>query len=202
MDGRERSKMEEARQVVTKDMTVSEIIEKHPVAADIMQSYGLSCFGCSVNTMESLEMGAKSHGIPDERIDDMVREINEAVLPGKEEKNLQTPERETGELVVTEKAVEKMKSILKEQNKEGWGIRILVSSGGCAGYMYGMDFARKAQSGDKTLKFDGLKVFVDQASLRLLAGVKVDYVETLQESGFKFDNPNAKASCGCGKSFN
>ena len=189
--------MEQNAQLVTKDMTVADIIAKYPFAADIMQSYGLSCTGCSVNTMESVEMGARGHGIPDERVEEMVREINEAIASGKRPSIPETK----GSLIVTDKAAEKMMEILKQQKKDGWSIRVIVSAGGCAGYTYGMDFAQKANEDDQALEFNGLNVFVDANSAKLLGGVTIDFVETLQESGFKFENPNAKGSCGCGKSF-
>jgi iron-sulfur cluster assembly accessory protein len=64
-----------------------------------------------------------------------------------------------------------------------------------------MNFESETSGIDKTFEFDGLKVFVDQASLLYLNGAKIDYVETLEASGFKFDNPNAKTTCGCGSSF-
>lgn len=184
---------------VSKEMIVSEVIEKWPLAADIMESFGLTCTGCSVNTMESIEAGAHGHGIQDDQIDTMVKEINEAIASGKAPER--TEPKEVEQLKVTEKAIEKMKAILKEQGKEGWGIRVLVSAGGCAGFTYGMDFAEKAQEGDDTLSLNGLNLFVNKSSASLLSGVTVDFIDTLQESGFKFDNPNAKASCGCGKSF-
>ena len=188
----------QSSQAVTKDMTVADIIAKYPFAADIMQSYGLSCFGCAVNTLESVEMGAKGHGIPEERMEEMVEEMNSVISSGKtpvrEEKPIQP-------LAVTPKAAQKMKDILTQQKKEGWGIRIVVSAGGCAGYMYGMDFAQKGEENDQVIHANGVPVFIEANSTKLLSGVVIDFVETLQESGFKFENPNAKATCGCGQSF-
>lgn len=190
-------------QGVTKDMIVAEVIEKYPIAADIMQSYGLSCTGCSVSTVDSIEVGAKGHGIQDERIDEMVAEINTAIASGNSgQKTEQSQEGPIKPINVTDKAVEKMKAILTEQKKEGWGIRVQASAGGCAGYTYGMDFVEKPNDDDQVQDRNGLKVFVDSQSAKLLSGMTVDFVETLQESGFKFDNPNATSSCGCGKSFN
>lgn len=184
---------------VTKDMLIAEVIGTYPLAADIMESFGLKCTGCSVNTRESIEAGAGMHALSDDQVASLVEEINFAISSGKLTKAEEPAE--TKDIVVTDKAAEKMKSILKEQGKEGWGIRVLVAAGGCAGSTYSMDFSQKAVGDDKTLEFQGLKVFVDSFSQKKLSGVTVDYVENLNEQGFKFDNPNAKAGCGCGKSF-
>lgn len=184
------------QQLVSKDMVMADVIEQWPLAAEIMETYGLTCTGCSANTMDTVEAGARSHGIPDEQIEAMVQEINEAVSSGKAKAPAPIQP-----VKVTPKAAEKMQAILKEQHKDGWGIRVLVSAGGCAGYTYGMDFEQSGKEGDQVIEA-GLKVFVDPASAKMLSGTTIDYVETLTESGFKFNNPTAKAGCGCGKSFN
>ena len=102
---------------------------------------------------------------------------------------------------LTENAVGKVKEILDQQEPKPAGLRIAVVGGGCSGFSYSMAFENTPNMLDKTYKYDGLKVFVDQASLLYLDGVEVDYVETLEGSGFKFNNPNVKSTCGCGSSF-
>jgi iron-sulfur cluster assembly accessory protein len=102
---------------------------------------------------------------------------------------------------VTERAVGKVKEILDTQEPKPAGLRIAVVGGGCSGFSYSMAFENKPNMLDKTYSYDGLKVFVDQASLLYLDGAEVDYVETLEGSGFKFSNPNVKSTCGCGSSF-
>ena len=104
-------------------------------------------------------------------------------------------------LTLTPTAVEKVKSILAERGEEG-GLRIAVVGGGCSGFQYQMTLDRQANPDDKIIEQDGLKVFVDTRSLLYLNGARVDYVDGLTGSGFKFENPNAKGSCGCGESFN
>src|SRR5579885_1598903 len=99
------------------------------------------------------------------------------------------------------KAVAKVKEIMAQQNPQPTGLRVSVVGGGCSGFSYQMNFENQTNGVDKTFEFDGLKVFVDQASLMYLKGTKIDYVETLEGSGFKFDNPNVKTTCGCGSSF-
>jgi iron-sulfur cluster assembly protein len=102
---------------------------------------------------------------------------------------------------LTEKAVGKLKEILEMQEPKPAGLRIAVVGGGCSGFSYSMAFENQPGMLDKTYSYDGLKVFVDQASLLYLDGAEVDYVETLEGAGFKFNNPNVRSTCGCGSSF-
>ncbi|MGH9449523.1 MAG: HesB/IscA family protein [Terriglobia bacterium] len=104
-------------------------------------------------------------------------------------------------LEVTPTAVDKVKAIMSEQQPHPLGLRLSVVGGGCSGFSYQMNFETETNPIDKMFDFDGLKVFVDQASLMYLNGTRVDYVETLSGSGFKFENPNVKSTCGCGSSF-
>ena len=102
---------------------------------------------------------------------------------------------------LTETAVGKVNEILSAQEPKPAGLRISVVGGGCSGFSYSMAFENSPGMLDKTYNFGELKVFVDQASLLYLEGAEVDYVETLEGSGFKFNNPNVKSTCGCGSSF-
>jgi iron-sulfur cluster assembly protein len=102
---------------------------------------------------------------------------------------------------LTERAVGKVREILESQEPKPAGLRLAVVGGGCSGFSYSMAFENTPGMLDKSYNYEGLKVFVDQASLLYLEGVEVDYVETLEGSGFKFNNPNVKSTCGCGSSF-
>jgi len=102
---------------------------------------------------------------------------------------------------LTGTAVSKVKEILDTQEPRPGGLRIAVLGGGCSGFSYSMAFENTPNMLDKTYSFDGLKVFIDQASLLYLDGAEVDYVESMEGSGFKFNNPNVKSTCGCGSSF-
>ena len=104
-------------------------------------------------------------------------------------------------LELTPVAVTKVKEILDQQEPRPLGLRVSVVGGGCSGFSYQMNFENQTNGIDKTYEFEGLKVFVDQASLMYLKGTKIDYVETLEGSGFKFENPHVKTTCGCGSSF-
>lgn len=102
---------------------------------------------------------------------------------------------------LTETAVTKVREILDGQDPKPAGLRISVVGGGCSGFSYSMAFENAPNMLDKTYNFEGLKVFIDQASLLYLDGAQVDYVESMEGSGFKFNNPNVKNTCGCGSSF-
>jgi iron-sulfur cluster assembly accessory protein len=104
-------------------------------------------------------------------------------------------------ITLTPVAITKVQEILNMQEPRPAGLRISVVGGGCSGFNYSMAFENNPGMLDKSYAFEGLKVFVDQASLLYLDGAEVDYVETLEGSGFKFNNPNVKSTCGCGSSF-
>ena len=104
-------------------------------------------------------------------------------------------------MTITDFAIKKTKTLIKEQSKEGHGIRIAVLGGGCSGFTYDIDFEDKAREGDQVFEKIGLKIFVDPMSIHYLDGTIVDYVESFKYSGFRFDNPNASKTCGCGSSF-
>ncbi len=102
---------------------------------------------------------------------------------------------------LTETAVNKVKEILAAQQPMPAGLRIAVVGGGCSGFNYSMAFENDPGLLDKIYDFSGLKVYIDQASMLYLDGAQVDYVETLEGAGFKFNNPNVRNTCGCGSSF-
>ena len=105
-------------------------------------------------------------------------------------------------LSLSEKAVSKVSEIMGQQDPKPNALRISVVGGGCSGFQYSMAFENDQMPLDKVYKFDGgLKVFVDQASMLYLNEVNVDYVETMEGAGFKFENPEVKSTCGCGSSF-
>ncbi|MGA9530007.1 MAG: iron-sulfur cluster assembly accessory protein [Terriglobales bacterium] len=104
--------------------------------------------------------------------------------------------------LLTPNAVAKVREIMAQQNPVPAGLRLSVVGGGCSGFQYSMAFENGAGMMDKVFDFDGLKVYVDATSLMYLGGANVDYVETVEGAGFKFENPNVKSTCGCGSSFN
>lgn len=101
---------------------------------------------------------------------------------------------------VTAKAIQKIRNTFQKEGVEG-GLRLGVLGGGCSGLSYLFKFEPKPRPSDKVFEFDGVQVFVDPKSYIFLDGMTLDYKESLMQSGFAFDNPNAKKSCGCGTSF-
>src|SRR2546426_10383886 len=98
-------------------------------------------------------------------------------------------------------ASSKVKEIMNMQSPVPTALRVAVVGGGCSGFQYHMAFENQTSDADQIFEFDGLKVAVDQMSSMYLDGIEIDYIETLEGAGFKFNNPNVKSTCGCGSSF-
>lgn len=104
-------------------------------------------------------------------------------------------------LTFTERAQKAIGRFIKGSETPVEGLRISVTGGGCSGLQYGMALEESAKSDDTIVEVNNLKVFVDPSSAALLKDVTVDFLDSMEGSGFKFENPNASASCGCGNSF-
>lgn len=100
---------------------------------------------------------------------------------------------------LTDNALNAVRGVISTSGASG--LRITVESGGCAGFKYIMGLANETNSDDTVIERDGVKLFVDNDSQKYLAGTTIDFVLAQEGSGFTFDNPNAQASCSCGKSF-
>lgn len=103
---------------------------------------------------------------------------------------------------LTETAAAKIKELMAEEPAEEASVlRVAVQGGGCSGFQYALGFDRGVQEGDHELELHGVTVVVDPFSAPYLQGAQIDFLNGLQESGFKIDNPNVASSCGCGHSF-
>jgi len=103
---------------------------------------------------------------------------------------------------LTERAAAKIKELQAEESAgDAEVLRIAVQGGGCSGFEYALGFDRSAQEGDFELEAHGVRVVVDPFSAPYLQGASIDFLDGLQESGFKIDNPNVSSACGCGHSF-
>ncbi len=179
---------------VTRDMTIEDIFTQFPhksqkLAQEITNS-GLHCVGCGAATWETLEAGMLSHGFPDEEINQLVERLN-AILS--QEINVNT-------ISMTKRAVEKYSQILAEEGKQGWGLRFGDKAAGCSGFEYVLDYSEKANADDRIFTSHGLEMHVNEKIADRLMGSEIDYADGLNGAGFKISNPNAKGSCGCGKS--
>ncbi len=115
---------------------------------------------------------------------------------------VENTETKVAPISLTPSAVSKVKQIMAQQNPVPAGLRVGVVGGGCSGFSYSMQFDNAPGMMDKVFNMGDLKVFVDATSVMYLNGCVVDYVETIEGAGFKFENPNVKSTCGCGSSFN
>lgn len=104
-------------------------------------------------------------------------------------------------LTVTPLAAGKIREVLSARNIPNHALRVFVSGGGCSGLQYGMTFEGNPQEFDTVVETDGVKLVVDPTSMNYVSGATIDYVDSLMGGGFRIDNPNAVASCGCGSSF-
>lgn len=183
-------------EMITRQMTIDDIFSHFPhksqkLAAEITNS-GLSCVGCQASTWETLEAGMLGHGFSEEEIDALVDRLN-AILNEKLDLNT---------ITLTKSAADKYRAILKDDGREGWGLRFEDRAAGCSGFEYVLDYSEKATPDDQVFVSHGVEVHVNKQVVSRLLGSEIDYVDGLNGAGFKISNPNAKGSCGCGKSQN
>jgi iron-sulfur cluster assembly protein len=111
-------------------------------------------------------------------------------------------EQPTTLVTLTPTAAAKIKELMAgEAAGEAEVLRIAIQGGGCSGFQYGLGFDTGAVEGDHDFEVEGVRVVIDPWSAPYLQGASVDFIDSIQEAGFKIDNPNATASCGCGHSF-
>ena len=98
------------------------------------------------------------------------------------------------------KEILSMKALLEKENKQGYGLRVGIISGGCSGYMYDIGIEKEAKPDDTVIEEKGVKIFMNEQSIAFMKGSTIEYIDALQGAGFKINNPNVKTSCGCGHS--
>jgi iron-sulfur cluster assembly accessory protein len=114
---------------------------------------------------------------------------------------MHTANEKTLDLRLTDSAIEQVKKLLARDQRQGQALRVGVTDGGCSGFSYKLDFDKDQKPDDTILEQDGVTVYVDSTSAPYLTGIVIDFVNGLHGGGFKFSNPNATATCGCGTSF-
>lgn len=107
----------------------------------------------------------------------------------------------TESITLSAPAVQRVRRLMEERNLQGHALRVFVSGGGCSGMQYGMALEGNPRESDQRFTFEGVDVVVDPNSMAYLAGCTIDYVDEIMGGGFRIENPNAVASCGCGHSF-
>lgn len=187
--------MTETQQKITRGMTIDDIFRLHPSKAQRLAqeltNTGLNCVGCHASTFETLEAGVLGHGMSDSQVDALVSRLNE-ILDEEE------PAADT--ITLTERAASKYISILKEEDKQGWGVRFEERAAGCNGFEYVLDYSKVAKPTDQTFVCHGIEIHVPQNMVSRLLGSEIDYVDGIKGSGFKISNPNVRSACGCGTS--
>ncbi len=108
----------------------------------------------------------------------------------------------TQSVSLTQPAAAAIRDVLQQKNLPGYALRLFISGGGCSGYQYGLALDSNIRSEDKVFETEGIKLIVDEVSIKYLQGATVDYVDGITSSGFKIINPNAISACNCGQSFN
>ncbi len=187
---------ETINQPITKEMMIGQIIEEHPEVVETLLSFGVHCMGCDANPMESLEEGFTTHGFSAGEIDEVVTILNKVV---EEEQKNNTQNINDLSLILSDVAAQKIKEICMQKGHKA--LRVGIRPGGCSGFSYHFELADEATKDDKIIEHQGAFVYADKLTLQKLDGATIDYVDSLTGAGFKIINPNAKASCGCGKSF-
>jgi len=102
---------------------------------------------------------------------------------------------------LTESAASALKLLFDSLDPKPIGIRAGVKGGGCSGFTYNLEYAYSVNDGDREYESNGVKIVIDRKSLLYLMGTQIDYKNELGQTGFKFENPTAKRTCGCGESF-
>ncbi|MBI5391976.1 iron-sulfur cluster assembly accessory protein [Candidatus Woesearchaeota archaeon] len=183
---------------INKGMVIAEVVENYPHTAEIFEQHGLHCIGCSANPFETLESGIYEHGLGEQELNNLIKDLNNAVESMKPLTKTQSAQKLIN---VTPSAAEQIKLVLEQQKKTDHVLKLKVVKGGCAGYSYELTFVKEAAPTDVKYEEHGLQVFVDKESLPLVQGAEIDYVAGLMNPGFKIRNPNQHHSCGCGNSF-
>lgn len=183
-------------ELIKRDMTIGDVTETYPQCAEVFMEYGLHCVGCHVAFWETIEEGARGHGMDEETIDCMIRDANTIAQESKEQ-----TDKQTSQVKITQAAVNRAKEMIKKEDKIGHVFRIAVIEGGCSGFSYQFTLEQEPKEDDEFISQDDLLIVIDKESLDKLSGCTIDYIDTLASSGFKVYNPNASTTCGCGSSF-
>ena len=158
--------------VITKDMTIGEVVMKYPESVEVLISEGIHCVGCGAAHFETIEEGLMGHGKTIEEINDIIECMNGSIE--------QVPF--DGILNVTKKAIEKLKELLKQEKKENHVLRIKSENS-----QFGFDLEEKPTENDEVVEIDGLTFVIDKDSLENVKGAKIDFMYSINGSGFRIN---------------
>ncbi|MBN2146039.1 MAG: iron-sulfur cluster insertion protein ErpA [Anaerolineales bacterium] len=108
---------------------------------------------------------------------------------------------DTQTVTLTSAAADAVRELMARKNLENYALRVYVAGGGCSGFQYGMALDNNIRETDQVSETDGIKMIIDEVSIKYMHGATIDYAESVMGAGFKITNPNAISSCGCGQSF-
>lgn len=189
-------------QPVTPKMKLGDLIQVYPAAAAVVSKYGLHCSGCHANVLDTLEVGARGHGLGEVEIRAMVWEINQ-VAQGKpvSPAPVQAAPAKASEFCsfignpesvnLDDEAASQLRALLERRHRERYGIRIGIHKEGPAGYIYYVDLERKPKRSDVVFKERGFKFFVDSSIEKYLRGLRIAYESGFEGEGFRLTNPNS-----------
>lgn len=164
-------------------MTIYEVLEKHPEAAEIMQQFGLYCVGCSMSAFETLEQGVLGHGMPKKTLNELLKVLND------DYEKFQKTVAKKG-VYLTDRAAVKIVVLSKAENRKIHALRVQMERKKDE-IIYAMDFANKPKKDDHIIDFPHkVQLFIDPKSFEILKGSTIDYVMNYEAEGFKIDNPN------------
>lgn len=174
----------------TEDSVIADVITTFPGAIETLLSYGLHCVGCSANTADSVGVGARSHGIPDATIAEMIQAVNDKA------ERFYASVLSAGGVMLTPAAEEAILRVAAEEKKAGIPLRVEVQGGGCAGFTYVMDFDPQRPD-DVAYAFPRVTLVAAPEHAAKFGGSLIDYLDGPTGTGFKVDNPTP-TGCTCG----
>ncbi len=156
------------KKLITKEMTIGEVIDEYPATADVLLKTGIHCIGCGARFHETIGEGLKSHGLSDKKMAAVIRELNNVAK---------------AVISVTPKAARKLKEIMKKEKKQDCCLRVQAKNN-----RYGLDFEKARKKGDTVVREQGLTFVIDEKALPEVRGARIDYAE-IPEPGFSIRGP-------------
>ncbi len=200
--------MKKMKNLITRDTPIGEIAANYTKPIEILMSYGFHCIGCGASEFESVSAGASVHGLDDEAIDTLVKELNGAAneeVAKKAKGNGKKSKKDACEcaqeiIILKLAAADRIKEMMKAEGKDGWGLRLTSAQTPRGDYDYELDFERAQKKGDLSVKVEGgLLVFFEKRLEKTVSGIIIDYKKGSKsgEDIFTMKKETAHA-CGCG----